>query len=60
MAEHILYGVGINDALGRKDTTLDELIALRAHARTVLEAQGDLAGALQRLDAEIQRRQPRS
>jgi hypothetical protein len=35
---------------------LDELVAHRDHARQVLEAQGDLRAALERLDAEIARR----
>ena len=60
MTVHILYGVSIYDALGRSDTTLDELVALSEHAHAVLNAQGDLAGTLQRLEAEIQRRQSRS
>jgi hypothetical protein len=57
MTAHILYGVGIYDALERKDTTLQELLVLREHAHAVLQAQGDLHGAVQRLEAEIQRRQ---
>jgi hypothetical protein len=52
-----LYAAGIHDACGRKDCTLDELLALRDHAQAVVQAQGDLKGALQRLEAEIQRRQ---
>ena len=51
------YGPAIHDALAREGTTLQELLALREHANTILQAQGDLQGALQRLDAEIARRQ---
>jgi hypothetical protein len=51
-----LYAAGIYDACGRKDCTLDELLALRDHAQAVVTAQGDLKGALERLDAEIKRR----
>jgi hypothetical protein len=53
----IAYGPAIHDALARKETTLQELQALREHAQTVLAAQGDLEGALQRLNSEIARRQ---
>lgn len=50
------YGVAISDALSDPNTSVEELIAHRDHAREVLEAQGDLRAALERLDAEIQRR----
>jgi len=50
------YGVAISDALKDPATSLDELRAHRDHAREVLAAQGDLKGALQRLEAEIARR----
>jgi hypothetical protein len=50
------YGVAIADALKDPSTSVEELIAHRDHAREVLEAQGDLKAALDRLDAEIQRR----
>lgn len=50
------YGVAISDALGDPNTSLEELIAHRDHAREVLSAQGDLRAALERLDSEIQRR----
>jgi hypothetical protein len=50
------YGVAIADAPKDTSTSLDELIARRDHAREVLSAQGDLRAALERLDAEIQRR----
>jgi hypothetical protein len=50
------YGNAISDALRDPGTSLDELVAHRDHAREVLAAQGDLRAALERLDAEIQRR----
>jgi hypothetical protein len=50
------YGVAISDALRDPDTSVEELIAHRDHAREVLAAQGDLKAALDRLDAEIRRR----
>jgi len=50
------YGVAISDALANPQTTTEELIAHRDHAREVLAAQGDLRAALERLDAEIDRR----
>jgi hypothetical protein len=50
------YGVAIADALRDPDTSLEELIAHRDHGRQVLEAQGDLRAALERLDQEIARR----
>jgi hypothetical protein len=50
------YGNAISDALNDPNTSLEELIAHRDHAREVLEAQGDLRAALERLDGEIQRR----
>ena len=54
----IAYGAAIHDALARgQATTLQELVALREHAQTLLQAQGDLHGALQRLEEEIARRQ---
>jgi hypothetical protein len=54
------YGVAIADAVGDPDTSLEELIAHRDHAREVLAAQGDLKAALERLDQEIARRGGRS
>lgn len=50
------YGNAISDALSDPGTSVEELIAHRDHAREVLAAQGDLRAALERLDAEIQRR----
>lgn len=50
------YGVAISDALQDPNSTLDDLTALRDRARSELEQQGDLAGALEKLEAEIQSR----
>jgi hypothetical protein len=52
------YGVGIGDALSRRDTPIGELLALRDHTRAIVGAQGDLVAALKELDAEIARRGP--
>ena len=51
-----LYGVGIHDALSDPQTSLERLTQLRDEGRRQLDAQGDLPGALQKLDAEIARR----
>jgi hypothetical protein len=51
-----LYGVAIHDALSDPRSSLDQLIQLRDEGRRQLEAQGDLAGALEKLDAELARR----
>lgn len=50
------YGVAIHDALSDPRTTLERLTELRDQGRRTLEEQGDLAGALQRLEDEIARR----
>jgi hypothetical protein len=50
------YGVAISDALSDPNSTLEDLNALRDRARRELEEQGDLPGALERLEAEIQSR----
>jgi hypothetical protein len=50
------YGVAIADALRDPQTSIEELLAHRDHAREVLAAQGDLKAALTRLEAEIARR----
>jgi hypothetical protein len=50
------YGVAISDALSDPQTSLEDLSALRDRARRELEEQGDLPGALEKLEAEIQRR----
>jgi hypothetical protein len=51
-----LYGVVICDALDDPATSLDKLTELRDAGRAQLEAHGDLAGALERLETEIGRR----
>lgn len=50
------YGVAISDALSDPNTTLEDLSALRDQARRTLEEQGDLPGALEKLEAEISSR----
>lgn len=52
-----LYGVVIHDALSDPQTSLERLTELRDQGRRQLEEQGDLAGALDRLEGEISRRQ---
>ena len=47
------YGVAISDALQDPNSTLENLTALRDQARRTLEEQGDLPGALEKLEAEI-------
>lgn len=50
------YGVAISDALKDPKTTLEQLAALRDSARRILKQQGDLPGALKKLETEIGRR----
>jgi hypothetical protein len=50
------YGVAISDALSDPNSTLEDLNALRDRARSELEEQGDLPGALAKLEQEIARR----
>ena len=50
------YGVAIGNALSKGSASTDELVALRDHAREILESQGDLAAALKKLEAEIAKR----
>lgn len=50
------YGPPINDALKDPSTKLSTLVALHKSATTILKAQGDLKGAVQRLEKEIARR----
>lgn len=50
------YGVAISDALSDPNSTLEDLNALRDRARQELQEQGDLPGALEKLEAEIQSR----
>ena len=47
------YGVAISDALQDPNSTLESLTALRDQGRRELEETGDLAGALEKLEAEI-------
>ena len=56
MSVPIPYGPAIDDALKRRDVSMEELVTLRYHAQAILQSQGDLAGALQRLEGEIARR----
>jgi hypothetical protein len=51
-----LYGVVIHDACKDPKTSVDHLKQLRDQARRQLQEQGDLHGALQKLEAEIGRR----
>lgn len=51
-----LYGVTVSDALNDPQTSLEDLTALRDSARQTLDEQGDLAGALKDLEAEIEAR----
>ena len=50
------YGVAISDALQDPNSTLENLTALRDQGRRELDETGDLAGALEKLEAEIQSR----
>lgn len=50
------YGVAISDALQDPNSTLESLTSLRDQGRRELEQTGDLAGALEKLEAEIQSR----
>jgi|GEM_PF-974185 len=50
------YGVAISDALQDPNSTLEDLNALRDRGRRELEEQGDLPGALEKLEAEIANR----
>lgn len=52
----VAYAPAIHDALSRENAPTEELLALREHARAVLSAQGDLKAALERLEAELERR----
>ena len=49
------YGTAINQAL-KNPRTREDLKALRDQANTLLKAQGDLKGALKKLDREIKAR----
>ncbi|AXK82726.1 DUF1843 domain-containing protein [Pseudolabrys taiwanensis] len=52
----LAYGQAIAGALARGTATLSELVSLRSHAKSLLDAQGDLSAALTSLDQEIERR----
>jgi hypothetical protein len=51
------YDAAISDALSDPKATLAKLKALRAKAAEVLEAHGDLKGALKKLERAIKARQ---
>jgi hypothetical protein len=53
----VAYGTAINQALANAKTKLEDLKVLRDHATAVLAAQGDLKGALRKLDQEIKARE---
>ena len=53
----IAYGTAINTALKNPKTKLEDLKALRGHAVSLLKAQGDLKGALGKLEKEIKARE---
>lgn len=52
----LVYGVAIGGALARGNAALGELVALRSHAKAIIDAQGDLTNALSALDTEITKR----
>ena len=56
----VAYGTAINTALASARTSLEDLKILRDHATAVLAAQGDLKGALKKLDKEIKSRESRA
>jgi Domain of unknown function (DUF1843) len=56
----VAYGTAINTALASARTSLEDLKVLRDHATAVLAAQGDLKGALKKLDKEIKSRESRA
>ena len=51
------YDAAISDALSDPKATLAKLKALRAKGQEVLEAHGDLKGALKKLERAIKARQ---
>jgi hypothetical protein len=55
----VAYGTAINTALASARTSLEDLKVLRDHGNAVLAAQGDLKGALKKLDKEIKSRESR-
>jgi hypothetical protein len=52
----LLYGVAIEDALKDPKTNLSALKSLQKRGQAALQAQGDLKGALKKLDREIKAR----
>jgi hypothetical protein len=52
----VAYGTAINLALKNAKTKLEDLKVLRDHAVALVAAQGDLKGALKKLDKEIKSR----
>jgi hypothetical protein len=56
----VAYGTAINTALASARTSLEDLKILRDHATAVLAAQGDLKGALKKLEKEIKSRESRA
>ncbi len=53
----VAYGTAINQALANARTKLEDLKVLRDHAYSLLQSQGDLKGALRKLEAEIKTRE---
>jgi uncharacterized protein DUF1843 len=53
----VAYGTAINQALANAKTKLEDLKVLRDHATAILAAQGDLKGALRKLNQEIKSRE---
>jgi hypothetical protein len=53
----VAYGTAINLALKNPKTKLEDLKVLRDHAVALVAAQGDLKGALKKLDKEIKSRE---
>ena len=51
------YDAAISDALKDPKATLAKLKSLRSKGKEVLEAHGDLKGALKRLDSAIKARE---
>lgn len=52
----LVYGDAIGNAIAHGTATTEELVALRSHARAIVDAQGDLSSALGALDKEIAKR----
>jgi hypothetical protein len=53
----VAYGTAINHALKNARTKLEDLKVLRDHAVALVQAQGDLKGALAKLEKEIKSRE---